>query len=185
MKRLDARERRFVGEYLIDLDPKRAAISAGYSKTVAKAKSYDWVGNSRRKPHVFNAVQKAMDKRAAKLELTADRVLLELSLMGYANMLDYIQVDNGDVFLDLSKLTREQAAAIQEITFDEYVERGTNKGNGNGRRIKRMRFKLADKTRSLELLGKHLKLFTEVLHHTGTISLSERMKRADEEAGDE
>ena len=100
--------------------------------------------------------------------------------MGYANMQDYIQTENGDVFLDLSKLTREQAAAIQEITFDEYVERGTNKGNGNGRRIKRMRFKLADKTRSLELLGKHLKLFTEVHHHTGSISLSERMKRAEE-----
>ena len=179
MKRLDARERRFVGEYLIDLDPQRAAIAAGYSKSVARCKSYDWVSNSRQKPHVFAAVQKAMDKRAAKLELTADRVLWELSLMGYANMQDYIQIENGDVFLDLSKLTREQAAAIQEITFDEYVERGTNKGNGNGRRIKRMRFKLADKTRSLELLGKHLKLFTEVHHHTGSVTLAERMQRAD------
>ncbi len=180
MKKLDAREKLFVAEYLIDLKAERAAVAAGYTKTVAKAKSYDWVGNSRRKPHVFNAVQKAMDKRAAKLELTADRVLRELSLMGYANMLDYIQVDNGDVFLDLSKLTREQAAAIQEITFDEYVERGTNKGNGNGRQVKRIRIKLADKIRSLELLGKHLKLFTEVHHHTGSISLSERMKRAEE-----
>ncbi len=180
MKRLDARERRFVGEYLIDLDPQRAAIAAGYSRTMAASKAYQWVSNSKVKPHVFAAVQTAMDKRAAKLELTADRVLLELSLMGYANMQDYLRMDHGDVYVDLSRLTREQAAAIQEITFDEYVERGRNRRNGNGRRIKRMRFKLADKTRALELLGKHLKLFTEVHHHTGSISLSERMKRAEE-----
>ncbi len=80
MKRLDARERRFVGEYLIDLDPQRAAIAAGYKKTVARTKSYQWVSNSEQKPHVFSAIQKAMDKRAAKLDISADRVLKELAL---------------------------------------------------------------------------------------------------------
>ena len=112
MKRLDARERLFVAQYLIDLKPERAAISAGYSKSVARCKSYDWVGNSRQKPHVFAAVQKAMDKRAAKLELTADRVLEELWSMGYSNILDYIRQENGSIYVDLSKVTRQQARAI-------------------------------------------------------------------------
>ena len=180
MKRPDARERRFVGEYLIDLDPQRAAIAAGYSKTVAKARSYEWVGNGRRKPHVFNAVQKAIEKRAAKLEITSDRVLGELAKIGYANMQDYIQIENGDVYVDLSKLTRDQATAIEEIVVDRHIYRGRRGRNGNGDEIRRTRFKLIDKTRALELLGKHLKLFTEVHHHNGSISLSERMKRAEE-----
>ncbi len=121
MKRLDARERRFVGEYLIDLDPQRAAIAAGYSRTMAASKAYQWVSNSKVKPHVFAAVQTAMDKRAAKLELTADRVLRELSLMGYANMQDYIQIENGDVYVDLSKMTPDQSAALHEVVVDRHI----------------------------------------------------------------
>ncbi len=179
MKRLDARERRFVGEYLIDLNPQRAAIAAGYKKTVARTKSYQWVSNSEQKPHVFSAVQKAMDKRAAKLELTADRVLEELWSMGYSNILDYIRQENGSIYVDLSKVTRQQARAIQEVTIDEDVHTVKNRAHWNGRQVKRIRIKLADKIRSLELLGKHLKLFTEVHHHTGSVTLAERMQRAD------
>jgi len=183
MKRLDARERRFVGEYLIDLDPKRAAISAGYSKTVAKAKSYDWVGNGRRKPHVFNAVQKAVKKRADKYDITADRVLGEIAKLAYSNIKDFLHIENGDVYVDLSKMTPEQSVALSEVVVDRHIYRGRRGRNGNGDEIRRTRFKLIDKTRALELLGKHLKLFTEVHRHTGSISLAERMKRA-EKAGE-
>ncbi|MDL2401582.1 terminase small subunit [Rhizobium mayense] len=49
-ERLTHREIRFVREYLIDLDPKRAAIEAGYSKTVAASKAYQWVSNGKVKP---------------------------------------------------------------------------------------------------------------------------------------
>jgi phage terminase small subunit len=38
-KPLDAREQRFVDEYLIDLDPRRAALAAGYSATMARTKA--------------------------------------------------------------------------------------------------------------------------------------------------
>ena len=180
MKRLDARERRFVGEYLIDLDPQRAAIAAGYKKTVARTKSYQWVSNSEQKPHVFNAVQKAVKKRADKYEITADRVLEEIAKLAYSNIRDFLHIENGDVYVDLSKMTPEQSAALSEVVVDRHIYRGRRGRNGNGDEIRRTKVKLADKTRALELLGKHLKLFTEVHHHTGSISLSERMKRAEE-----
>ena len=180
MKRLDARERRFVAEYLIDLDPQRAAISAGYSKTVAKARSYEWVGNGRRKPHVFNAVQKAAKKRADKFEIAADRVLGEIAKLAFSNIGDFLHIENGDVYVDLSKMTADQSAALSEVVVDRHIYRGRRGRNGNGDEIRRTRVRLVDKTRALELLGKHLRLFTEVLHHTGTVSLSERMRRAEE-----
>jgi hypothetical protein len=77
--------------------------------------------------------------------------------MGFSNMMDYISVQDGDAYVDLSKLTREQAAAIQEITVEEYTE-----GRGKDKRdIRKTRFKLTDKRGSLELLGRYLKLFSD------------------------
>jgi phage terminase small subunit len=54
---LDARESRFVDEYLIDLDTERAALAAGYSPSMAKSKAYQWVSNGKVKNHVFMEVQ--------------------------------------------------------------------------------------------------------------------------------
>jgi phage terminase small subunit len=72
---------------------------------------------------IQNEIQEAMDRRAEKVGITAERVLNELALLGFANMLDYIKVSpNGSALVDLSKLTRDQAAAIGEITVEEFIE---------------------------------------------------------------
>ena len=44
---------------------------------------------------------------------------------------------------------------MQEITVDEYMDGSSP----DARPVKRIRFKLTDKVRSLELLGRYLKLF--------------------------
>jgi len=77
-RQLDKREQVFVSEYLIDLDPRRAALAAGYRKTMAESKAYQWVSNRKIKPHVHEAIQKAMDKRSKKTEITAEYVLTSL-----------------------------------------------------------------------------------------------------------
>lgn len=158
MKKLNARERRFVGEYLIDCDPKRAALAAGYSKTMAATKAYQWVSNGKGKPHVFVAVQKALEKHLQKLEISAERVLREIALLGFANIEDYIVHENSEITPDFSKVTRDQMAAVQEVTVDQYAG-GT--GDGKRKQVTRIRFKLADKGLNLERLGRYLKLFTE------------------------
>lgn len=78
-KQLDAREQRFVDEYLLDLDPKRAAVAAGYATTTAHNKSYGWVSKSQStKPHVFEAIEKAQAARSERTEITQDWVLTNL-----------------------------------------------------------------------------------------------------------
>jgi len=107
-----------------------------------------------------------MGKRADKVGVTAERVLRELSLIGFSNMLDYIQPrDDGLVYLDMSALNRDQAAAIQEVTVDQYQE---ETGNGEGKRtVNKVKFKLADKRAALVDMGKHLGMFKEKVEMTG------------------
>lgn len=113
---------------------------------------------------VSTYIAKAMDARSRRTEIDSDGVLQEKAKMAFANMLDYITpTEDGAVTVDLSKLTRDQAAAITEVTVDEYTD-----GRGEGaREVRRIRFKLADKGKHLELLGKHLKLFTDRHELTG------------------
>ena len=84
-KKLTNKDEIFIREYLISLSPEDAAIKAGYSKTVAHVKSYLWVCNglNNPKPHVYEAIQKKLSKKMNKLDLTAERVLEQLSKIAF------------------------------------------------------------------------------------------------------
>ena len=149
---LTAKQRRFVEEYLLDANATQAAIRAGYSESNARQQGHRLLT----KANVADAIEKAQAERAERVQVTADEVLAELKKLGFSNMLDYATVQaDGTAYVDLSSLTREQAAAIQEMTVDEYTE-----GRGeDARPVKKVKVKLVDKKGTLELLGRHLGLF--------------------------
>jgi phage terminase small subunit len=76
--RLTFRQQRFVAEYLIDLDPRYAAIRAGYRST--DAGSYG--DRLLRQPHVAAAVARSMSERARRTGITRERVLAEYAKLG-------------------------------------------------------------------------------------------------------
>lgn len=153
MSKIETRHPIFAREYVLDLNGTRAAIAAGYAPKSAKVTASRLLT----KANVKTLIAELTKAKADKLDLKAEHVLEELKRMAFSNMLDYIKVQDGDAFIDLSKLTREHAAAIQELTVEEYTE-----GRGEEKRdIKKTRFKLCDKRGSLELLGRYLKLFTD------------------------
>lgn len=171
MSRRNSRHETFCREYIIDLNGTRAAIAAGYGKKGAHVRASQLLSNRK----VQALLAKLTKEKADKLDLDAEKVLSELSRMAFSNLLDYGTVtDDGGFVIDLSALTREQAAAIHEITVDEYME-----GRGEGARVvKRIRFKLANKIDALGLLGKHLKLFTERIEFDATDGLAEKLEAA-------
>lgn len=68
---LTNKQRRFVDEYLIDLNATQAAIRAGYS-----AKRADAIGHENlRKPEVAAYLAEAMQARSERTQITADMVL--------------------------------------------------------------------------------------------------------------
>ncbi len=150
----EARREIFIREYLKDLNATRAAIAAGYSEKTAEAAASRLLRNVK----VKRRIEELMAQKVEKLDITVERVLGELGRLAFCNMHDYIVVqEDGTAYTDLSKLTRDQAAAISEVNTEEYVE-GKDE---NARTIRKVKLKLVDKRGSLELLGKYLKLFTD------------------------
>ena len=171
MARRNSRHELFAREYVKDLNGTRAAIAASYAKNSAKVTASRLLTNANVQAHLA----KLTKHHADKLDLSTEKVLFELSSMGFSNMLDYVKItEEGGAYVDLSNLTREQSSAIQEVTVDEYVE---GKGK-HARKVKRTKLKLVDKIRSLELLGKHLKLFTERVELGGIEGLADAIAEA-------
>lgn len=157
---LNEQHRRFVAEYLVDLNATKAALRAGYAEGSARQQG----ARLMTLPKIRQAVEAAIEARAKRTEITADRVLEELAKIGFANMLDYVRIGtNGDPFVNLSSVTRDQAAAIAEMTVEDFVD-----GRGEGaREVRRVKFKLHDKKGALVDMGRHLGMFVERHEHTG------------------
>lgn len=160
-KKLDHKEERFVEEYLVDLDPSRAAVEAGYSKTTARTKAYQWVSNGKVKPHVYEAIAKAKEKRSERTDIDADWVLRRLANEAEADLVDILD-DNGAIrpIKDWPKIWRQGLVAGID------VQENTIEGVKIGETVK---VKLSDRIKRLELIGKHINVsaFAERLEHTG------------------
>lgn len=128
--KLTAKQETFIKQYLIDLNATQAAIRAGYSEKTAQEQSSRLLSNV----IIQTEIQKAMDKRSNKLEITSEYVLGSLKTIAERCM---------------------QGEPIMRREGDKWVESGEWKFDSNGA------------NKSLELLGKHLKLFTDKLEHSG------------------
>ena len=137
------RDRLFAEEYIIDRNACAAAIRAGFSPKTAKDAS-EWIHPEHpTKPHVRALIDQLNAERSRRTGVTADRVLEELAKIAFVNAEDLLDPDSARV---LPNAKREDKAAIQSVT----VKTG---------KIEEREIKLADKTRALELIGKHLGMF--------------------------
>lgn len=152
MAKLTAKQKLFVQEYLVDLNASQAALRAGYSKKTA----YRIGAELLQKTSVSNAIHKAMDERAKRTQVTADKVVTELAKVGFCSARDVMEWGPGGVRLkESSELTADQAATVAEVSET------TTKDGGS------LRLKQHDKIRALELLGKHLGMFLDKKEITG------------------
>lgn len=147
----------FCKEYLIDKNATQAAIRAGYSKKTAKS-----IGQENlTKPDIQEMIRKDIEAQVKRTEIDADKVLQEIAKLAFSNMEDYITINGeGEAFIDLSGLTRDQAACISEITSDTYFDTSlADKNNKKGKRVKKVKLKLVDKKSNLDMLMKYLNLY--------------------------
>ena len=165
-KTLDAREKLFVAEYLIDLDPKRAALAAGYAKSTAEQKSYGWVRNSKpTKKNVHEAILKAQNARLERLDIDADWIRRRLQDELEADLLDLYDDDGRLRPMKEWPLVWRQGL-VQSL---ETVKTSIGEGDDELFNVRVDKLKLPDRIKRLELAGKHINVqaFVERREHSG------------------
>lgn len=134
---LTRRQRRFVNEYLIDLNATQACLRAGYSARNAGKIGAELLG----KTSISAAIQEAQRNREKASEINQHRVLIELGRIAFSDITDFMSWNGDEVILkNSSTLTKDQSACIAEV----------KKGGG---------IRLYDKTKALEKLGDHFGMF--------------------------
>ena len=173
--RLTDLQKRFVEEYLIDLNATQAAIRAGYSEKTAGS-----IGSENlKKPDVVAQIKRRQTAQVKRTEITQDFVLLELLKIAKADATVFATINGrGSVRLTpTDDLAPEHRAAVAGIKKGKF---GTE-------------IKAYDKVKALELLGRHLGLFDNTgdddsgAEDDGFIDAlngSAREAWADEESGD-
>lgn len=151
---LTAKQKRFIQEYLIDLNATQAAIRAGYSPDSAK----EIASENLTKPNIRDAVDKAMAERSRRTGINQDRVLLELAKVAFLNPTDVIDMDKATIKGDSN---RDDTAAIASVKVKTIPTE-------NGSIVER-EVKTYDKLRALELLGKHIGMFKDKIELSGAL----------------
>jgi len=156
---LTPKQEAFVAEYLVDLSATQAAIRAGYSPKRADAIGYE----NLRKPEIAAAIAAAQAERAERVEVTADRILRELAILGFSDVRNFLVDDTGQLYL------REGAPeeAWRAVSSVKHKIRSftTDAGTETTREIE---FRMWDKNAALEKMAKHIRFYPpEKLEHSG------------------
>lgn len=143
------KQKRFIEEYLIDLNATQAAIRAGYSPDTAKAIGCE----NLTKPDIRAHIDRAMAERSKRTGVNADRVVQELAKIAFVNATEVIDPKTATVREDALP---EDTAAIQSVKVKTFGEDGLER-----------EIKMADKLKALEMLGRHLGMFKDKLELSG------------------
>ncbi len=125
----------------------QAYALAGYAESDSNA------GNLARSPTVAGRIAEIKGISAARAQVSADRVLAELSRLGFSDIADVVSIKGGKVYVaDTDSLSRDVRATISEIS----------EGRDG------LKVKFHDKVAALDKLGKHLGLWKD----TGDVNLT-------------
>ena len=141
---LTDKQLKFCNEYLIDFNGKQAAIRAGYAEKTADITASKLLRVSK--------VKEYLDSRKKEIvkasDISIQKVLNELAKIAFSNITDFIKVKGDEISLtDWTLLSKEQTACIESVSQ-------TKEG---------YRLKLYNKPQALEMIGRHLGMFLEMV----------------------
>ena len=124
--------------------------------------------------------QPALDQ----FEVTRERLTAEMASLAFSNIKDFVQEDEetGEAWIDITKCSREQAAALASFEVTELPPMKMVQGGEEvTREVIKTKIKTYDKRPALELLMKRLDMIKpEEVNHTVKLEMddSERLELA-------
>src|SRR5581483_10603714 len=155
---LTIRQRIFVEAYIADPmhSGKAAAIEAGYSQRRAHVTAHRLL----RKRHVRAAIDRALRPQLRKYRITRARVLRELAVLAFSDILDYRITGDGQIELTGGASTR----ATRAVSVFRCRRSRTTRGNGDQAvttEIQETEVRFWDKGRALALAMQYLGLLVD------------------------
>ena len=162
--KLTSRQQAFVNEYLIDLNAAAAYLRAGYkcSDNVARINASRLLSSA----NVQKEIKEALAKRTERVEITQDMVLRELARVAFADLRSIYRPDGS--MMSVSELSDDAAASVAGVESTEIADGSGDSKTVAGyiRKVKRW-----DKVKALELLGRHLGMYTDRVALSGDVSI--------------
>jgi phage terminase small subunit len=144
--KLTPKQKRFVDEYLVDLNASQSAIRAGFSPRTARFIGYRLLTM----PQIKEALGVAQEDLSKRTQVTQERVIAELAAIAFSNIGDIVSWGPEGVSVkSADELSPEILASVADVSRSGVKEGGV------------VRVRLYDKLKALELLGKHLGMFEE------------------------
>jgi phage terminase small subunit len=154
--------KKFCAYYVADPEHNatRAAVLAGFSEKSAKVKASQMLDD----PDVQKEINRLTTRVMYELGITALSMAREVKKIAFSNLCDYGRIDErGNFIFDLTTTTREQMAAVAEVSVHESVT-----GEGENKTVHRLtKLKLHPKLPALEILGRRVNAFPLKHEHSG------------------
>jgi phage terminase small subunit len=151
---LTEQQERFCLEYVKDFNATQAAIRAKYSPNTATPQSSRLLTNV----NIQKRLTQLTQKHALRHEITVDRILQELAFIAFFDIRDLFNNDGTlKAIHELDEKTARALAAVDVEATKDYAS--------ESKQIREYikKFKALDKKGALELLGKHLGMFAELI----------------------
>lgn len=182
---LTPKQARFVQEFLLDLNATQAAIRAGYSRRTAQEQGSQMLA----RPEIKAAIDAAKVERSERTEIDAERVLKEIAAMAFYDPADLIgtareleagaECHNGEGVVEING-KRYAVAGIVSPAHIAGLPENVRRAIVGWRWDRNQNFtlKLADKSKALDQLARHLSLYNDRLEVSSVEALGDRIARA-------
>jgi phage terminase small subunit len=159
--RFTPRQHLFIEAFLILMNATKAAIAAGFSERSANNQGTRLMANDAIRAEIEARLASTLDRYA----VTSDRIIRELAKIAFANIGDFIAVqDGGSAIVDFGTATREQMASLKSIEIDKHTIESAAPS------VRRVKISMSDKRQALMDLAKLRRMLpADRLEHSGSI----------------
>lgn len=168
-RKLTVKQKKFAKHYAATGNGAQSAKAAGYSKNSAP----EIASENLTKPNVRKAIHEALEESLAKAQLKSDHVIEQLRRIAFSDIAE--AYDENGKLLHPHQMPEELRAAVGSIETDELRD-----GKSGFKYRETKKIKMLDRTKAAELLGRHFKLFTDVVETKNTHTIAATDEQVDE-----